>query len=141
GGGVPNHQNDVEPKHTTSDVCSTTPKQTQQTTDNGTSEPQIKAIYIDPQGFPHKIVERDDGGRWRDQHGDNITPGVFRTYKPWKKQEVAQLLDQISEAMQAFANGNTAPITELLTNPITKAKINVIKGSIKNHIGTDTFNK
>lgn len=141
GGGVPNNQNGEEPKHITSDVCSTIPEQTQPTMDNGTPEPQIKAIYIDVQGFPHKIIERDDSGRWRDQHGDNITPGVFRTYKPWKTSEVTQLLDQISEAMQAFNNSNTAPITELLTNPITKAKINVIKGSIKNHIGTDTFNK
>ncbi|MFM6206600.1 hypothetical protein, partial [Planktothrix sp.] len=102
--------------------------------------PQIGIIYLDPQGFPHKIVERDDSGRWRDQHGDNITPGVFRTYKKWTKQEGEVLLNSVQEALTNLENGNNKLIENLLNHAPTKAQMNIAKIKIKSYIGDDKFN-
>ena len=109
--------------------------------DNGTSEPQIKVIYIDPQGFPHKIIERDSDGFWRNQHGDNITPGVFRTYKRWTEDIGQKLLNAVQEAVTQLEAGNDKPIEKMLNHPATKAQMNMAKPKIKNFLGDAKFQK
>ncbi|MFM6398799.1 hypothetical protein, partial [Planktothrix sp.] len=77
---------------------------------------------------------------WRDQHGDNITPGVFRTYKKWTKQEGEVLLNSVQEALTNLENGNNKLIENLLNHAPTKAQMNIAKIKIKSYIGDDKFN-
>lgn len=97
-------------------------------------QPVIGKIYLDAEGYPHRIIKKDEKG-WHDQNGEIITPGIFKNYKNWSKDEGDKLVKALDDAATQLKAGDATAIDRLRYNPIIKAQINMARSTIKKQIG------